>query len=206
MLVVFWLARRNQELEPVPPNPFVSRATLERVDDWQPVGDSIELEFNSGCYVSAALTPAKDLPKMYEGREVQPPERWSVTLVFYRRGDDAESADALRRPCIPLKRARPGRGVVSVSAGAGFIPNGNTHPYGPSGRPKGGQPEPPKTWPEDELRYWTYFGPRPDEAGEYVYELTLFPAAAWISAVRFDVGPPVVLMRGVVRIGDEETT
>ncbi|MGH7199580.1 MAG: hypothetical protein ACREJB_03185, partial [Planctomycetaceae bacterium] len=62
----------------------------------------------------------------------------------------------------------------------------------------------PKSWPKEEVRLWTYVSAREDEPGEYVYELTLFPTAAWTSSVRFDIGRPVVLQRGLLRVVAED--
>jgi hypothetical protein len=60
-----------------------------------------------------------------------------------------------------------------------------------------GQPELPPGRDGAHMR-WTFLATKEkDEAGEYSYELLLYPSARWVSSVRTDIGEPIVVKRGL---------
>jgi hypothetical protein len=189
----------TQEIQPAAPTPFASDVKLERLDDGTLLGDVVEMRASDGFYVSPGFMPGERIPKEFGGRIVQDHKLWSMALTIYPRGDSAESENAVRKNCIQFRQPVP-RG--SIRPWERPVHVGNASPYAPTGRPRGplGQPDSPKDVPEGQIRYWTYFGLQSAQPGEYVYELRLFPTAVWSSAVRFQIGEPVVLKRGLLRV------
>lgn len=203
--LLLWLIRDKQEIQRAPPNPFVKTLVFERIDDGQPIGDMMEMRTNAGVYASIVLTAAGDTPVVFEEHEVQDPARWPLALFIYPRGASAESEDSLGNPCMKFNR----QGVrFRQAVGSGpklFVPvRGTTRGYWTADVGFEGDLKPPKSWPEDEIRFWTFFALRDQRPGEYVYELTLYPTARWTSSVRITMGPPVVLRRGLLRVGANE--
>lgn len=202
-MLLWWYFHDARQSHPSSAESFVAKVVVERLDDAQRLDETVELRLGSGFYISAGFVPQKNLPDALDGREIQDPAFWPVALVFYARGASLKDASAVRKPCIRFERPANRRVRQRGSeANTRFIPIGNTHPYAPSGRPSGRRAPPnlPKDWPPDEMRFWTYFGLPEDRLGEYVYELTLYPTARWVSSVRFELGPPVVIRRGELRL------
>lgn len=199
-LLWFWW-RRERPIEPAGPNPFVSEFVFERLDNGTAIGETVELAVNSGFYARMALRPDAAPPELLDGRSVVESQDWPLALVLYPRHSSPDADDALCVPCGGLeaadRRHRPRSRNVRVS-----IPIGNPAVWSASGYD--GPPELPEGFgTEDELRLWTYFAVRKNQPGEYVYELTLYPTAAWESSVRFEKGQAVVLQRGLLKvIGD----
>jgi hypothetical protein len=56
------------------------------------------------------------------------------------------------------------------------------------------------------VTYWTFLVATDDKApaGEYVYEVRLYPSARWVSRYRSDRGEPLVLKRGLLIATDKE--
>lgn len=200
-MFLLWRFVRESEVLPASPNPFICELAVQRIDTASDVRGLIEIPVNSGFCASISFVPADDRPEVLDGREVRNPDEWPMTLVLYPRGSDAESNLALHSSCNRFER--PGKKPR-------LVPSSDPPPHRPfqlGGMPgywwTSGYKAPPKAqepWPLQEVRFWTYFAAPTDRPVDYVYELTLFPTCHWVSNVRYDVGPGVVLQRGLLRI------
>lgn len=198
---IWWYyPRRPAEIAPVPPNPFVDNLVVRDLASGTDVAEPLEIQVNSGFTALISCVPKSDCPGELATRPVQAPNLWPMTVVIYPRGDDPDSRAAIEAACRSL--AEPGR---RVTAGR---PSSEPPPFAP---PLGSMahfrdsgfrelPAHVKRLSEDAIQYWTYIAVNPNQPGEYVYEVSLFPTSAWISDIRFDAGPRVVLRRGLLRV------
>lgn len=186
-------------IEPAAPNPFVETLTFVRMSDGTPIGDAIEIDVNTGFHAQFAVDPAKKMPEKVESDSVIAPSRWTFALVVFPRASGRDGGDSIRGACLEVPRGfRPKGEPLPMFKGPGTIPIGGTSGWAASGfsRPLRAAGPPSKRT----RTYWTYVAAPKDRPGDYVYELTLYPAAAWTSRVRFKSGPPVVLRRGLLRV------
>lgn len=208
-LSIAWVLRPIRwEFEQAAPNRFIRELTFEQVDDATPVPLTVTLPPDGGYYVRIDVLPSEEYPRELDGRVVQDPPAWSFALRIYQRGADPDSAgSSVRLFTHYLREINTGISGVSLPASVPVA----AAPFGPNGRPEGllGQPKPPETIVDGRFYLWTWFGPwrgyRDSESGtclepgEYVYEVIMYPTAAWTSSVRFEVGEPIVLIRGLLQ-------
>ncbi len=188
---------KEQKVEPAGPNPFVETFEFLNSESKAPVGQVVSFAVNTGFTAELTFVASPNAPAALEQRVVQPPSQWPLTVVFFPRGSDRASKHAIygcgnrvRRPnervAVPML---PYEGVDSSWKLMGYR----------------GPPKPPKSWPADEYRFWTFFAVPLDEPGEYVFEVLLFPTSVWKSSVRVDPGPAVVLQRGLLLVTADDT-
>jgi hypothetical protein len=198
--VLVWISlQRERPIELAPPNPFVSEFVFGHLDDGAPIGDAVSVGVKSGFYAILTIVPNSVPPDTLERRKVLVPSDWSYVLVMYPRGSSRDARDALCVPCANFERAGRSERLTGALHVATSVPIGNPAIWSGSGYE--GPPEPPADLAEKSgLHLWTYFAVLSDQPAEYVYELTLYPTAAWRSSIRFETGPPVVLQRGLLKV------
>ncbi len=196
-------------IEPVPPNEFVSRFVMLRLDRGKSpveITDDIEVIVNTGFVAHIKLDPRGTIPEKYVDRTVVFPEDWSMMVTISPRDRQQSVEDTIYNHAAPLHATHP-YGPVSRSVGSALMTEcGLTL----ENSPQGGIPflaDGVKS-KEKKLSYWTFIcGPK-DLPGEYVYEVRLLPTGAWLTAFRSEYGDPVVLRRGLLRVlpGSSEQT
>lgn len=206
-LLLVW-RRAPREIEPAGPNPFVQKVIIEPIEkDAVAFGETIHIPATHGVYAKVTLERFEELPPVIEEREVSLPHRWPITFAIYRLGH-LDGPEAREYTCLV-----PGDFVEDPKRSP--IGGGQPPPYLPRiGTRQGwrravgfqGEPDLPARRPDkNENVYWTFLTV-PDQnepAGEYVYEVRLYPTARWISSIRFEKGPPIVLQRGLLLAADE---
>lgn len=190
-------------IEPAPPNVFVSRLLCDRVSDSgtaSAMGDVIEIEQNTGFIVQLGLELNPQRPMEFETRKVVNPLEWPMMVVIYPRNSDDTDPQKLEAAVKPLDLPGYRRSWM--------LPNSGECSYwywgGRSTRTFPRQPVSPTSladWKSKKSQwYCTYMCVDKDQTGDFVYEIRLLPTAFWISQVRFEYGPPVVLKRGLLRV------
>lgn len=211
--------RDDPTVVPAPPNKFVDSIVVEQVlegDIVLELDEETDTPVNSGFVVQFEFTPAKQIPSEYHSREVLHPSKWPADVVFFERGGTSSGKTAFKSNCIifPIIRKFPLPPIYSRSASppkghadiminsfhnefwsyGGFDQDIDVHLQPVSLDSRARLKKAKNLW------FWTYFcGPK-DQVGEFVYEIRVFPTAAWISTVRFELGEPVVLKRGLMRV------
>ncbi len=200
-VAIWWYyPRPPAEISPAPPNPFVDNLVVSNLTTGADVTAPVEIQVNSGFTALISCVPKADRPVALESRDVQSPNLWPMTLVIYPRGDNPDSHDTIQAACRMLEE--PGRrvtaGRLSSEPPLFAPPLGSMAHFKDSGFRK--LPAPVMRLSHDAMQYWTYFAVKADRPGDYVYEISLYPASAWVSDVRFEAGPRVILQRGVLRV------
>lgn len=190
VLLVALAGCAERPIAPAEATPFIERLDVTRLDLDEPLSETIDLDVNTGFYANIAFIPGSAIPETLDGRSVQPTNDWTLALIIVPRGSDRGQKTTIYAPCNRFARPRERVPPLPYSGAMGI--------WGPSGYRS--PPQKPTAWPQNEYRFWTYFAVPPDQPGDYVYELAVFPTSVWKSLVRSDVGPPVVLKRGVLHV------
>ncbi len=196
-------------IEPASPNDFVSQFLCDRLsdsDDASAMSDVIEIRQNTGFIVQFGLEPNPQRPTEFEHRKVAPPPEWPLMVVIYNRNSDDTDSKTLKGCVQPLdRRDRMDRSIEkrswhllnsfeSAFWGAGAR-NTRTIPRQPV------SPTAIADWKSGKTQwYWSYMCVDKDQSGDFVFEIRLFPTAFWISPARYEMGPHVVLKRGLLRV------
>jgi hypothetical protein len=187
-------------IEPAPPNEFLSRFVMLRLDRGKSpveISDEIQVIVNTGFVAQFKLDPSRTFPEKYFDRTVVLPEDWSMMVTISPRDRQQSEEDTIYNPVCQL-HATHRYGPVNRGGTALWTECGLTL----EDTPKGGIPflsDGVKS-KEKNLSLWTYIcGPK-DLPGEYVYEVQLLPTGAWLTAFRSEYGEPVVLRRGLLRV------
>jgi hypothetical protein len=204
--IALFLSRDSatQEIVAAGPNPFVSGVLIEQIgEDAAPFGDTIEVPASTGIYVAVRLKRIPEPPATFDEREVSPPHLWPATLAVYRRGepDGPGGCEFHCQPAVPTLHS-PSRVPHHPGTPPTPPPMGTSRLWSPSAG-FAGAPRIDKTL-ADENAYWTFLV-APDRqlpAGEYVYEVRLYPTTRWISPFRIDIGEQIVLKRGLLIAAD----
>jgi hypothetical protein len=166
-------------------------------DETEPFSETIEITAQGGQYVQVELERHESPPIAIADREVTSPDRWPITFALYRRDDFPDDAvefqcfvteATVERPPEDEANRHPPPWLVDVGSNElrsdrGFV-----------GFPAIGPAR------EGCNVYWTFIFPPDAEnpAGEYVYEVRLYPTARWVSDIRSETGDPIVLRRGLL--------
>ena len=211
LLSTLWCgcSRPIQPIEPAPPNDLVTRLICDRLSDKNEVsamGDTIEIKQNTGFVVQLGLVPNPQRPTEYEKRKVAPDNQWPLMVVIYPRESDDTDPKTLKGNVRSLDRLN---GFLnSIEKRPQFLLySGESKFWSAGGRNKLKIPRQPVSpthiadWKSGKTRwYWTYMCVDKDQTGEFVYEIRMLPTAFWISPVRADEGPWLLLKRGLLRV------
>lgn len=192
---------------PADPNPFVRKIVIENIDDKPvPVGEVVTIPADKGVYLRIDLELFEDFPATIGSREVAPPHRWPITFAVYRLGKP-QSPTAKEFKCFcptDLVEIQPRDQAGKLPPP--FLPRvgipGLSLKWGANGVPQAASAE------KGHVAFWTFIHP-PDvknPAGEYVYEIRLYPTARWISKIRSESGDPIVIQRGLLIAQDAPDT
>ncbi len=200
--------RDRPVVAPAPPNDFVKSIILERIntanDSVSEWSDEIEIPVNTGFVAQFELVAEEAFPDEYHDREVRHPNRWMIDVMTFPRGGKSTDKEALRGtgPIFP----REPTSEKSANADSPLHAFNSKHWYYCGFTPANMLKKPVSEKSRQRLKalknpwFWTYFcGPK-DQVGEFVYEIRIFPTAAWISPVRSEFGDFVVIKRGLLRV------
>lgn len=190
-------------IEPAPPNDFVTRLICDRLSESNTVSemsDVIEIAQNTGFVVQLGLELNPQRPTEFEGRQVAPATELPMMVVIYPRGSDDTDPKTLKGGVRPLFQPGGKRTWFLINdrecgywSWAGrrtrIIPRQPVSPTSLAGWKSG-----KSQW------YWSYMCVDKDQTGDFVFEIRLLPTASHISPVRRELGPPVVLKRGLLRV------
>ncbi len=194
-------------VDPVPPNDFVATFHADRVLDSKksvPIPDVVEIPINEGFIAQFGIEPAKQSPTEYEGRKVEGASDWSMMVIIYPRNGEANDDSTLRGGVNAINRPGLKRSWMLVNEGVSPFWSAGGH---------GKQPVPKTPVRKESLGlwkaggenwYWSFICLEKDQVGEFIFEVHLLPTARWISPVRFEYGPPVVLKRGLLRVKPQQ--
>ncbi len=183
----------DRPIGPVTENPFAERIWLINRDTNEPIDDEIVISPGAGFPMEIGLVAKTPRPETLEGRPVKPHEEWPIAINIYPRETEADSADAWLALCNPANPRAP----ITPFVGSMLI----WQDWGLQQPPKFDRLDEPEA-----RRWWTFAAVRSMEPAEYVYEVTVFPTCFWISDVRYDAGPRVVLKRGLLRVVEPKTS
>ncbi len=196
-------------IEPAPSNNFVGKLLVDRVSDAgeaSPLGDVVEIEQNTGFFFQIGLEPLTTHPPAWESSQVVPTSEWALMVVIYPRESDDTDARTLKGRVNPLEQLN--RLLKPIEPRRWFLPNsGESSFWFYGGRASKTPPRKPvgstalADWKSGKSEwYWSYMCVDKDQTGEFIYEIRLFPTAHHISPVRRELGPPIVLKRGLLRV------
>lgn len=195
----FLWPRRPAPWTPADPNPFVRKIVIENIDDKPvPVGEVVTIPADKGVYLRIDLELFEDFPAMIGSLEVAPPHRWPITFAVYRLGKpQAPTAKEFMCFCpTDLVEIQPRDQAGKLPPP--FLPRvgipGLSLKWGANGVPQAASAE------KGHVAFWTFIHPPDVEnpAGEYVYEIRLYPTARWVSKIRSESGDPIVIQRGLL--------
>ena len=146
------------------------------------------------------------LPTEWEGQTVVPSAEWALMVVIYPRESDDTDARTLKGRVNPLDQLN--RLQQSIQKRQWFLPNSGESSFwyygGRSSKKPPRKPVSPTAqadWKSGKSQwYWSYMCVGKDQIGEFVFEIRLFPTAHHISPIRRELGPPIVLKRGLLRV------
>lgn len=203
------------DVDPEAPRPrivFPNGVTIEdtehvsltrKPEDTEPFPETIELPAQGGQYVQVELERHDSPPNSLGEDEVTTPDRWPITFAVYRRDDSPDQA--LEFQCFVMEGTveRPPAGESHLHPPLRLVHVGSNElrsDRGFAGFPIVGPAR------EGCNLYWTFLFPPDKEnpAGEYVYEVRLYPTARWVSDVRTETGDPIVLRRGKLIVVEVE--
>lgn len=207
LLGLYWWTRQPPPILPANPAPYVKQFTFTRLESGEPIGDVVTLLQRTGFYANVDVTPNNLPGQIFADRELTETVYWPMTLAVIPRGWRGTERNTIEMPCIRYRQQISPRQATVVKKGSPkptplAVGNMKTWPVsaGYSGSPK---KIPPLT--KGNLCGYTFFALGNHPPGEYVYELRIYPTAHWISDVRFESGPPLVLQRGLLQVtGDEQ--
>ncbi len=197
MAAGFWRARAVVVLGPVPPNVLVRDVEIHTWSDPpELVGETIEISSQQGVFLLLRLHPFETRPEELDGRKVCRPVDWPVTFTLFR-ADDPGGPTLRHLRCEPLFSIPIDPDETNLARHIGMpAVYGDTRLF----LRRLGYGKPPQLPPQTDVEglYWTFAVPtdREHPAGEYVYEVRLYPTARWVSSVRNEAGEPLVLRRG----------
>ena len=208
-LLAWGCGRALKPIEPAPPNDFVARLICDQLSDSNtatPLGDVVEIEQNTGFFFQMGLEPHTVHPSAWEASAVVPTLEWALMVVIYPRQSDDTDAQTLKGRVNPLDQLN--RLQQSNEKRRWFLPNsGESSFWFYGGRASKTTPRKPvgptalADWKSGKSEwYWSYMCVNKDQLGEFIYEIRLFPTAHHISPVRRELGPPVLLKRGLLRV------
>ena len=189
-----------------PPNDFVKSIVVERVygdDTATLLADETEIVVNTGFIVQFEMIPSDAIPSEYHARTVTPPDKWSADVVFFPRGKTSADVTELKGNCpIFSRKTGPSRSPTDIVINSWYSSFWALCGFSETVVPKVIASEGSRSrWQENgDPWFWSYFCVSKDQVGEFVYEIRVYPTAAWKSKVRAELGEPVVLKRGLLRV------
>ncbi len=189
-----------------PPNDFVNSIVVERVladDAVSVLAEVTEIPVNTGFVVQFELLAAAALPSELESRTVLHPDKWPADVVFFPRGGISADVTDLKGSCPIFSRSSgPPKSHSDIMINSFYSSFWSYCGFQETVALK--QPASVASrlrWKKNKAPwFWTYFCVGQDQVGEFVYEIRIYPTAAWKSTVRFELGEPVVLHRGLLRV------
>ncbi len=191
---------------PAPPNDFVKTLVIERVqekDKVAPIEDETEITVNTGFLVQFEMIPGETIPTEIQSRKVLHPDKWPADVVFFPRGATSADVTDLKGCCpIFMRASGPPKTETDIMINSWHSAFWSDCGFSEKVVLKKIASEASRTrWKKNKAPwFWTYFCVGKDQVGEFVYEIRVYPTAAWKSTVRFELGEPVVLKRGLLRV------
>ena len=170
------------------------------------VAAMFEIGQNTGFFFQMGLELSATPPTEWEGQAVVPASEWALMVVIYPRQSDDTDALTLKGRVNPLDQLN--RLQQPLQKRQWFLPNSGESSFwfygGRSSKTFPRKPISPTAqadWKSGKTPwYWSYMCVGQDQVGEFVFEVRLFPTAHHISPVRRELGPPIVLKRGLLRV------
>lgn len=184
---------QTSEIPPAFLQPFLDQVRIVEISSGEQFSLDTPLEAGKGHMLLITLVPAANLPTNWQGREVSSVADWQVELTLRPVKEFSLKKQIYNTTgyyhCLPLlsEKIKP----FSQGGGVGWSKAGFDHTEFLRGKPK------------EFLQghHWAgYYAFHDHPPGEYVYEMAIYPAYRDLSAVRYEVGPRVVVQRGIVQI------
>lgn len=206
-LIAWWWPNSTS---PPPQNPFAEEVRISLLPHIEVLdGEQIQVPEDRGLMLRIDYRPRTSLPAQWNNRAVSSSDHWPVALAFYPRtglmGDTVKlSCPTFRKSerqniAEAYKRHDPTAAIKPPPIIVGGT-KGRKSRFGYTGQPITGLSD------NSPFARWTFVPPPVEglSAGEYVYEIWVYPTARWLSEVRIDLGDPVVLKRGLLQLGSGE--
>ncbi len=177
-----------------PPELKIDASTYARLVDFkkyendEPIPVDFSISIDDAFQALLEISPANPMPEQYFERRVQAFEDWPMNITFTQ----TDKSKDVRIPCMRIYRKSDKMGMITPPLGKPL----------PSWK-KFGNKIPAKVsfdWPEQNSLRATIIGPPFEEPGTYDYEISLFPLAHQISALRFERGQPLILRQGKITV------
>lgn len=201
--------RDTPVVAPAPPNDFVKLIAVERVladDTVSVLAEDTEIPVNTGFVVQFEMIAADTLPLELQSRKVLHPDKWPADVVFFPRGATSAEVTDLKGYCpIFMRSSGPPKTEADIMINSWYSGFWSDCGFSKNVVLKKIASEASRTrWKKNKTPwFWTYFCVGKDQVGEFVYEIRVYPTAAWKSTVRFEMGEPVVVKRGLLRVVPE---
>ena len=198
--------RDTPVVAPAPSNHFVKSIGVERVlanDTVSVLAEETEIPVNTGFVVQFEMIAADALPLELQSRKVLHPDKWPADVVFFPRGaTSADVTDLIGFCPIFMRASGPPKTEADIMINSWHSAFWSDCGFSEKSVLKRPASEASRTrWKKNKAPwFWTYFCVGKDQVGEFVYEIRVYPTAAWKSTGRFELGEPVVLKRGLLRV------
>lgn len=209
VILVWGCTQAPSPVEPAPANDFISSIECIRVDPGKaPIefDRDLEIKVNQGFVVHFSLDPNAEFPREYHGDRVCSFDQWGMCVSIAPRNNQHSRKHTVYNPVNPLHFVPyPGpvnRGSLARWTECGLeLKDFPQHPLSSKKKNSSTLKPPPKNHQKlERLYFWTYLcGPK-DEAGDFVYEIQLYPTSYYTTPIRTHSGDYVVLKRGTLRI------
>jgi hypothetical protein len=196
------------ESEP-PPSPvvgIVEATEFDFRDTGEPVPEILALQQGTGVFAEIRIQPSPSPPANYEGRPVQPSEEWAILLVLYPSGGELADNDRYLNWCPTYEGDTRSRSVT-LGVDNGWRAGGYTRApdplqvtVGPGTRPKSAESVLRPGW----LTRWTYLSSPTGEAGEWDYEILVFPTNKQETRNTGKSGKPLSILKGRLVVTESE--
>lgn len=195
---------------PVGSNPYVCKLEIEQLTKENvatPLPEGVPVVSttrNSGFAMQIGFEVCGTVPTQEGSRAVSASVDWPLMVVIYPKGEDDTSPQVLRGSVYEI--APPGRKRTREPIPAGFGGFWHSCKVNEWKMPKQpiGQSHAKARNTSQMLWHWTFICADKDQVGEFVVEVRLFPTSRWISAVRSELGDPIVLKRFILKVTDDK--
>ena len=194
---------------PVGSNPYVCQLIIEQLTKDNiatPLPEGVPIVSvtkNHGFAMQIGFEVCGKIPTQVGTRSVSASVDWPLMIFIFPKGEDDTSARVLRGCVVEIAPPNRKRIREPVPAGfGGFWHSCKLNEWKTRKQPIGKSHA--QAWKDSRmLWHWTFICADKDQVGEYVVEVRLFPTARWISAVRSELGDPIVLKRFILSVKDE---
>lgn len=197
------LSTNSYQLLPVMNEPFLESIVVINHETGTPIGSSWPINVGTGEYISFHLNPSPKTPDSWNGHLVQDPNVWATEIWIWPEKKASVRSDQRWPIQIPMRVFEPADDIIRT----------HPNPVKPWEKPIVHEADPnfyaeiPQYFgrlrcgsnetPSNLIRGGFVALPK-ESCGEFIVEIRLYPMTYWRSAIRYEMGPDIVVWRSTV--------